>query len=264
MQLHEIKAELKQRVARGLNFGIEAAEEVIASNSSGFNDFVLLKSKYNDLMHISSINTLPYDQIEIGLNRLRSSLLTIIDNLEESDLRQQQVNTDLKVQALPTRRTNFFKLLDIHFQNLEAIVYTQTVGLSEDTRFSGREAVYRIYDLWAYDIKRKQEAASVGDDERATALNYFKKQFRADTGVLEVYFKNIRHMVAYVLDSEVEQGFFLNTLKSLLSRYELALLFYYALCDMDSDLKTLVIRSGLVDDSVRTVLIRESHFSFLQ
>lgn len=264
MQLQEIKSELKQRVAKGLNFGMEAVEEVIASNSNSFNDFVLLKSKYNDLMHISSINTLPYDQIEIGLNRLRSSLLNIIDNLEESDLKQHQVNTDLKVQALPTRRTNFFKLLDIHFQNLEAIVYIQITGYGEESRYSGREAVYQIYDLCEYDFNRQQKEEPTQADELTTLKNYFTKYFQGDPGIFEVYFKNIRHMLTYVLDSEVEQGFFLNTLKSLLSRYELAMLFYYALCDMDSNLKTLVIQSKLMDDSIKTVLVRESHFSFLQ
>ena len=62
-----IQSDLKNRIAKGLNFGIEAVEEVLDPTSSIYNDFVLLQSKYNDLMYISSMNTLPYEQIEIGM-----------------------------------------------------------------------------------------------------------------------------------------------------------------------------------------------------
>jgi len=86
MDVAQIKLELKTRIAKGLNFGIEGFEEVVNASSNLYNDFILLKSKYNDLMYLSSMNTLPYDQIELGLNRLRSSLLGLIDHLEESNL----------------------------------------------------------------------------------------------------------------------------------------------------------------------------------
>jgi hypothetical protein len=104
MDIQRIQTELKDRVAKGLNFGIEATEEVLRPSSPVYNDFILLKSKYNDLMHVSAMNTLPYEQIELGLDRLRNNLLRIIDQLEEGVMERQEVSADLKVQSLPTRR----------------------------------------------------------------------------------------------------------------------------------------------------------------
>ena len=58
MDLENVKNELKSRVAKGLNFGVEAVEEVLQSSSDLYNQFVLLKSKYNDMLYMSSLNTL--------------------------------------------------------------------------------------------------------------------------------------------------------------------------------------------------------------
>ena len=125
MDIKEIKATLKSRIAKGLNFGIEAMEEILDPASGIYDDYILLQSKYNDLMYISTMNTLPYEQIEIGLDRLRSNLLGLVSRLDAGSLKKQQVDAGMKVQALPTRRTNFFKLLDIHFRNLDGIQYVE-------------------------------------------------------------------------------------------------------------------------------------------
>ena len=54
MDLDNVKEELKSRIAKGLNFGVEAVEEVLQSDSDLYNPFILLKSKYNDLLYKSS------------------------------------------------------------------------------------------------------------------------------------------------------------------------------------------------------------------
>lgn len=255
MEMKNIKAELKSRVAKGLNFGIEAMEDILDPASGLFNDFVLLKSKYNDLMYVSSINTMPYDQIELGLDRLRKALLDMIDRMDEAGLKKQQVEPGLKVQALPTRRTNFFKLLDIHFQNLDSIVYTEIYGNDITEQSRGREAVFKIYQ----GIRRKLKGKTDGGE----IIAFFRDYFEHDTGPFEVYFKNIKHLLSYVMDSAVERQFFLDTLKSLFSRYELAMILYYALAEAAPGFRELTKESGLVDDTVKAILLQEEDLLLL-
>ncbi|MCB0519310.1 MAG: hypothetical protein H6577_07680 [Lewinellaceae bacterium] len=262
MELNNIKSDLKQRIAQGLNFGIEAAEDVIDPEADIYNDFILLKSKYNDLMYLSTLNTLPYEQIEIGQDRLRNSLIGLIDRLGPSSLKKQEVNTDLKVQALPTRRTNFFKLLDIHFQNLEAIAHTESWSDGNVEKTTGRAAIFKIYQMVRRQCK-SFEALAV-EESWAKTEEFFNQFFGYDDGILEVYFKNIRHMMAYIMESEIERQFFLNTLRSLFSKFELWLIFHYALSGMDAEFKELVIKSSLVDGSIKPYLVNETHFDYLQ
>ncbi|MCO6486887.1 MAG: hypothetical protein J5I98_00650 [Phaeodactylibacter sp.] len=254
MEPTAIRAELKARVAKGLNFGIEAMEEILDPSAALFNDFVLLKSKYNDLMYVSSINTMPYDQVELGLDRLRKTLLDMIDRIDEASLKKQQVDSGLKVQALPTRRANFFKLLDIHFQNLQAITYSVTYGGDvPDYSVHGRQAVFELYQS----VRRSLRS----EEKKEKAFEFFRDYFENEVGILEVYFKNIRHLVAYALASDIEQQFFLDTLKSLFSRYELAMIFYYAASGVDPEFRALVLESRLIDGSFKGLLIKEEHLS---
>jgi hypothetical protein len=260
MELQKIQTELKARVAKGLNFGIEGLEDVLDPASGSYNDFILLKSKYNDLMYISSMNTLPYEQIEIGMDRLRGNALILIDKLEEDELKGKSVKSDLKVQALPTRRTNFFKLLDIHFQNLAAVRYMETFGENEDL-YEGREAIFKWYQLHRRGLRNKatrKDGAGVSE-----VRQYFSDYFRNEAGLLEVYFKNIKHLIAYALESEIEQAFFLDTLQSLFSRYEIAMIFYYVLSDIDPVFSDLARKSHLLEEVDRNILIEPEHWELL-
>jgi len=260
MSNNKIIGELKSRIAKGLNFGIESVEEVIDPSSAIFNDFVLLKSKYNDLMYLSSMNTMPYEQIEIGMDRLRTSLLAIVDRLDTDSLQKEEVNPNLKIQALPARRTNFFKLLDIHFKNLEAIRYVE-VFHDEENREYGREAIFLHYSLHRRAMIKKEGVQ--GPEGRAILQKYFYDYFSNETGKMEVYFKNIKHLLAYTLSSEIERQFFLETLNSLFSKFELATLFYYVLSNVDPDFGKLVKESGLLEnDCYKDFLIVKDHSPF--
>ncbi|GJM33673.1 MAG: hypothetical protein DHS20C18_26740 [Saprospiraceae bacterium] len=265
MDLHQTQLDLKSRVAKGLNFGIEAVEKMLANNAVVYNDFILLKSQYNDLMHLSSINTLPYEQIELGLNKLRTHLLKIIDNIGEDDLDRPEVDLALKNTALPNRRTNFFKLLDIHFQNLASICYVELrpgdSGYSDEYRVSGREGIHNLYGGAKFRFGKKEQ---IKGDHLAYIQEYFGNYFRGDTGMFEVYFNNIKHLLAYVMEDEIDQPFFLNTLRSLFSRYELAFIFYYVLSGQDDAFKTLIRKSGLITDSIRDVLVFPEHWTYFE
>lgn len=244
MALTDVQATLKERVAKGLNFGIEAMEDILSTESPLYNEFILLKSKYNDLMYISSINTLPYEQMEVGLDRLRNNLLHLVDRLEEDSLEGQEVNPDLRVQALPTRRTNFFKLLDIHFKNLEDITYIELYN-DRENRKNGRSAIFELYQMHRRRFRNKEDVR--GPEGEMIIREHFLDFFAHESGPMEVYFKNIKHLLAYTLESEVERTFFLNTLKSLFTRFELATLHYYSRCGLDPEFTALMEKAQLID-----------------
>ena len=259
MQLKEIQAKLKERIAKGLNFGMEAVEDVIDPGSNLYNDYILLKSQYNDLMYLSSINTLPYEQIELGLNRLRSSLLGVIDKLEAPALQKEAVDTELKIRALPTRRDNFFKLLDIHFKNLEAICFIEISG-DRERRYDGRQAVFNYYKMHIRQFQRQENKDS--PEALAAIQHYFADYFSHEIGIFEVYFNNIKHLLDYTLDSEVEQQFFMDTLRSMFSRYELGFVFYYALSQKDPEFTALVLKSRLIQPLIQEILVTKAHFQY--
>ncbi len=265
MELQQTQLDLKTRVAKGLNFGIEAVEKMLANDATGYNDFILLKSQYNDLMHLSSINTLPYEQIELGLNKLRTHLLKIIDNLSEEDLNRPKMDVGLKNTALPNRRTNFFKLLDIHFRNLEDLCYVELRSMGsnydQEYRVNGREAAHKHYDGMRFRFGKREQLQG---DHLPYIREYFGKYFRGDSGMFEVYFNNIKHLLDYVLEDEVDQPFFLDTLRSLFSRYERGLIFYYALTDLDQEFTQLIEASGLINESIRDILIFPEHWNYFK
>ncbi len=256
MNLKDVQSQLKERVAKGLNFGIEGLEGIIDKNSNIFNDFILLKSKYNDLMYVSSQNTLDYEQIEVGLDRLRSNTLNIIDKLGEQDIKKEDVKKDLKVQALPTRRANFFKLLDIHFQNLQGIFIVELFG-DQERRKTGREAVYHIYYMHKRQFRNREDLA--GSEGLQILRAYFKDFYSNEKGMLEVYFKNIKHLLDYTFESEIDRPFFLNIIRSLFSKYEIALIFYYAISQIDPDFEELFKKGGLMTSLTQEILIVKDH-----
>ena len=257
MDVDKIKTELKERVAKGLNFGVEGVEEVLDPSAPNRNSLILLKSKYNDLMQLSMANTLPYEQIEIGLDKLRVQLLHLIDQLSADDLEKHEVTPDLKINTLPTRRTNFFKLVEIHFQNLDQILYQETMDNQITSQSQGREAIFQWYRIFMSRRLRDIPLSVVP----ARALSFFED---FDNGRFEVYFKNIKHLMAYTLASEIEQQFFLDTLRSLFTRFELAFQFYYACTELDPSFREIFQRSKLVDESLKDSLVSEEHWELLK
>lgn len=259
MEVGDVKKELKSRVAKGLNFGVEAVEEVLQADSDLYNQFVLLKSKYNDLMYMSSLNTLAYEQIALGLDRLRNHLIQIIDQLEAVHLGKETVEQNLNISALPTRRANFFKLLDIHYLNLNAISYSEYIGSETTNRQNGRKAVFELLQGHRRRLNNKEEIA--GDGATQFIRDHFADWFRHEIVGMEVYLKNIKHMLQYALASEVEQEFFLVTLHSLFSRFEQGFIFYYAFSDLDPVFTGLVKKGRIIDESVKSFLIREEDYN---
>ncbi|MEM7299332.1 MAG: hypothetical protein AAF391_13825, partial [Bacteroidota bacterium] len=242
----------------GLTFGVEAVEELRQDDSDVYNQFILLKSKYNDLMYMSSINTLSYEQISLGLDKLRNHLMRIIDEIEGEHLGKESVEQNLNISALPTRRANFFKLLDIHYLNINAIHYIEYIGSDTINKKNGRNAVFEHIQSHRRRFQNKEKIAGKNGNE--IIRDYFAEWFQTEIVGLEVYIKNIKHMLQYALASEVEQEFFLDTLRSLFTRYEQAFIFYYAFSEIDLVFNKLMVRGKIVDESVKVFLIRKEDY----
>lgn len=260
MELNEVKSELKRRIAKGLNFGIEAFEEVVEDSSDLFNEYILLQSKYNDLMYLSSMNTMPYDQVENGLDRLRANLLSLVNKIEGDNIKNNQINSDLKIKALPTRRTNFFKLLDIHFRNLDDIRFIETSYGHADVVKSSREAIFEYYQMHRRKFRNREDLS--GQEGLEILKHYFHDFFSNELGMFEVYFKNIKHMLDYAMESDIEQQFFLDTLSSLISRFEAATIFYFQLSDLDQSLGVLLKKSKLITPEINDILIANDKIDY--
>lgn len=261
MDLENVKNELKSRVAKGLNFGVEAVEEVLQSSSDLYNQFVLLKSKYNDMLYMSSLNTLSYEQLSLGLDRLRNHLIHIIDQMEAQHLGKETIEQSFNISALPTRRANFFKLLDIHYLNLNAIAFIEHIGSEITNRQVGRKAVFELLQGHRRRFRNREDLT--GEQGAQIIKEHFASWFQHEITGLEVYLKNIKHMLEYALASEVEQEFFLATLRSLFSRFEQGFILYYALSDLDPSFRSLVVQGKIVDDAVKPFLIREEDYTDL-
>lgn len=264
MEIQEIKEELKLRITQGINYVIEAIDEILDNSSDLYNSFIILKSKYNDLMHFSTINTLPYRELEVAFDNLRNSLLRLIDEIDAIDTKKNAVEKEPQNKSLPHRRTNFFQLLTIHHQNLEAIVYVEQLFNSslkkyEYTRVRGREAMFKIYDNLQFQYKRKYE-----EDTAENIVAYFNDYFLHEIGMIEVYLKNIKHILNYINEVEIDRRFFIDTLKSLLSRFELSMIFYYVITSLDPEFRELAKNTQLFDGLRRDTLLNPDHFSIYQ
>lgn len=199
MDINKIKSDLKDRIKRGISFGIQGLEEVLVKSSGIYNDFVLISSQYNELTNFARVKgTIPYDQFETGTNKIRNGLLLLIDEITQKDIETVELGTEIKDNSLSNRRENFFRLFDIHFKLLSAISVNQVHGYQVDElidtgeRIYGREAFFHMWKDLIYNLNY----SAVHPYEDKTLLQVVNKEFlrfleSKSRGLLEVYFKNI-------------------------------------------------------------------------
>ena len=104
-----------------IKIAAERMSENNKDNSVLKNEIVTFKSQYNDLNRIASQGILGYEQIEIGYNKIRQSLLGLIDRMEDVDVGNKTDLPQVQNNELQNRKENFFELLKIHFNNLEGV-----------------------------------------------------------------------------------------------------------------------------------------------
>lgn len=265
MDQNTFKRELKQRITLGLNYGLQSIEEVLNQESLLMNEFINFKSQYNDLNRLASQNTLPYAEVERGFNKIRMGLIDIIDRMQENDTVQKETLPELKNTEIQFRKNNFFELLDIHYSNLSNVSLTMEYSYSDQRdkqTFKGIEAMQKIYiEFFAYGFKDQRVYGDQSvKDIQAYSLDFYDKQFPR----LEPYLKTVKFVLEYILEEKLEQAFFLGIFKSVLSSYELLLIFYFAISGLEPEFKKMLMEGKFFDERFPGKLIKAEHFELLK
>ena len=259
MEISNLRTKLKDRLALGLNYGIQSLEEALAEGSVLKNDMVTFRSQYNDLNRMATQGILGYEQVEIGYNKLRRGLLEAIDRVEATDLADQKNLPKVQNKDLQHRKENFFELIKLHLNNLEGVkvrITSNFDGKREVDERTGRNAMSMLYsELFVFNFKDQRGQDPLGIAEYAK--RFFEKYYPS----LEVYMKTLRFILKYAMAEEVEQGFFLGVIRSLLSNNEVALMIYYAVSGIEADFPQLLLDSEIVEERHIKMLIEKGHYS---
>ncbi|MEM9919678.1 MAG: hypothetical protein AAF990_16395 [Bacteroidota bacterium] len=259
MDIPQIKSKLKERLALGINYGLKAAEEFITPASPLRNDLIQLKSQYNDLNIVVNQGTLGYEQIELGLNKIRRALLSLIDRIEAGDSTHKEQLPKLQNNALQHRKQNFFEILRIHFENTQNIKVTLASYSEQPEEQNGREAIAFLYkEIFRYTF-RKEHQSNAKADIQAYSKNFFQRRYP----MLEVYMKTVGFIIRYILDEEMEQTFYIGVLQSVLSKVEMGLIAYYGISGIEEDYLSLLSRSKLLDSMKPEDFVLPTHAALL-
>ncbi|MEO1259774.1 MAG: hypothetical protein AAFZ15_13360 [Bacteroidota bacterium] len=262
MELTDIQIKLKERLSLGLNYGLQSLEEALANTSLLKDEIITFKSQYNDLNKIASQGILGYEQVEIGYNKIRQGLLSMIDKITATDLINQNKLPGVQNTELQNRKENFFELLKIHFNNLESVTVTLQTWTGdqykEDIR-KGREAVtYLCKQIFYYNFKHPRPSVEVG-----TIEEYARDWFEIRYPRMEAYMNTLCFILRYISEEEVDQAFFYGTVKAVLSTTEKIMMIYYAIAGLNADFKKILNESGIIEGNLRSKLIEQKHFDLL-
>lgn len=262
MELSTIKTKLKDRLALGLNYGIPSLEEALADSSVLKNDMIAFRSQFNDLNRIASQGILGYEQVEIGYNKLRQGLLEIIDRIEVNDLADQKNLPKVQNRDLQHRKENFFELIKLHLNNLEAVKVRMTTSYGDERQTDeriGRDAMAMIYkDIFTHNFKFQRGG------EKLDIQGFSRKFFDEYYSSLEVYMKTVSFILEYVKQEEVEQAFFQGVFRSLMSNHEVVLMVYYALSGIVPSFPKLLLESEIVEERHKSMLMEKTHFLMVE
>lgn len=262
MTLEQTQKLLKERISLGIAHGLKSMEEVLMDDSLLLDEFINIKSQYNDLKNMMNQNLLTYEQMEIGLNKIRVSLQSIIARISPADLEEAMTPPKLRNTEMQYRKNNFFKLLEIHFENLNAISITFTNVVGDESSIDQREGRYAFdsfyRDIFSYNFKDPHSnEVELVKDIRAFSEDFFFRKYRR----FEVYMKTLKLILHYIMEEEMEQDFYLSILESVLSSCEMKIIFYYALSDRDPELKTILLQTQLLDKGLAGTILDEAHWA---
>lgn len=98
-KLSRFKKALKELLTRNTSQAIDRLYEITSSDSSHYNQLVLLKSQLSDNVSIRNIRTEDRSQLNQDLNQIRSSFLTILDLIDYEDFLQNLDHDTFKVRS---------------------------------------------------------------------------------------------------------------------------------------------------------------------
>ncbi len=97
------KVQLKKKLTRNIDLAISELEAALKVDSSIFNDFILLQSRYNNAKSSFRKGVFTDNSYQVTTNRIRQSLIELIDELREADLRLDDMGGQLEDGAKKAR-----------------------------------------------------------------------------------------------------------------------------------------------------------------
>lgn len=85
--LAEIVAQLKGRIAQGIEPALTFLEEQLSPDSPRYNEYVQIKARYNSCQKMLLLGTLEHSEYDLTCNNVSKALLMLADELTEADLR---------------------------------------------------------------------------------------------------------------------------------------------------------------------------------
>lgn len=260
MDLKETKKLIRERMSLGLHHGIGSLEKVLVDEAPLLNEFITYKSQYHDFKNLMNQNLLNYSHIEVGLNKIRVSLLELVDRMSEEDLQEGTSVPGLRNTEIQYRKNNFFQLLEIHFQNLEAVRIDLSHSTGDNTHVEskiGRYAFDFIYrDCFVYEWKNPHYDFKFKTDFVGFCNDFYFSRYRR----FEVYMRTLQMIMAFVMEEEMEKNFYLNILEAILSTQEMQTIFYYCISGNAEDFKSLLQETDLLTQRLQGKLIDEQHW----
>ncbi|MFC2131796.1 putative phage abortive infection protein [Bacteroidota bacterium] len=207
--------------------------------------------------------TLRFQRRELKLQREE------LQNQREDNMEQTQQYI-LQNQTLMTRKLEgtFFQLLSLHNSTVDSLIlnfkYHPSLKGSGKAIIQGRYCFnhfYRFYTSTFHDYIDVTGIVSTDTEDMRELLNEtfekFYQEFHEDIGH---YFRNLFNLGLFVNQSNLyNKKFYFNLIRSMLSNYELVLLFYFCLSNYGKNMKSLIEKYSLFVQLPASELIDRRH-----
>ena len=91
----EFKKYAKNLVAENLDTAFRSLRPIVEQNSDLYNSWILYKGRHNDTQKFFNQNIFNKEKLDIERNKVRTSILQLIDSLTESDFQNMQMEVHL-------------------------------------------------------------------------------------------------------------------------------------------------------------------------
>lgn len=88
--LEFIKSNLRETLLKGIEDTLTSLKELLPKNSAKYQSLILLESQLNDLKRRTMHGTISEEASQLAKNRIRASLMDLINSIDPQDLEDQQ------------------------------------------------------------------------------------------------------------------------------------------------------------------------------
>lgn len=93
-RLETLVGNLKSRIGEGIEFALKYLDEQLRPDSSRYNSFIQIKSRYNNLQRELLLGTIDQNTYEQGRNVINNALLLLADDLTLADIKSDGKSAD--------------------------------------------------------------------------------------------------------------------------------------------------------------------------